>query len=315
MPPTREFAVRQAARRIPAGALRARAADAARRGRRQLAMLVPVLAGLLVAYSYRKQLFGVDKPVRIAVAAVLILLGWAVARNVGRLVQPRLEHRLEPGTAGILGFVVQLLTLSVVALVSLRLAGLDPGTLAAGAGFTAIVIGLATQQTFGNIFAGIVLLSARPFQVGDRVRFAGLGMDVEGTVAAHGLLHVTLYDGDDPVLIPNNSVLSMSARPILEPDAVDMRARLPLNIDPEAVQERVARRRGAQRLDEGAAARRARGARRRRRDRACPCDTPALGRRRPPRARRAAGGGRLSFRLGARLRTRPSRALAHYRGR
>jgi small conductance mechanosensitive channel len=239
MPPTREFAVRQAARRIPAGALRARAADAARRGRRQLAMLVPVLAGLLVAYSYRKQLFGVDKPVRIAVAAVLILLGWAVARNVGRLVQPRLEHRLEPGTAGILGFVVQLLTLSVVALVSLRLAGLDPGTLAAGAGFTAIVIGLATQQTFGNIFAGIVLLSARPFQVGDRVRFAGLGMDVEGTVAAHGLLHVTLYDGDDPVLIPNNSVLSMSARPILEPDAVDMRARLPLNIDPEAVQERV----------------------------------------------------------------------------
>jgi small-conductance mechanosensitive channel len=150
-----------------------------------------------------------------------------------------LERRLEPGTAGILGFVVQLSTLSVAALASLRLAGLDPGTLAAGAGFTAIVLGLATQQTFGNIFAGVVLLSARPFQVGDRVRFAGFGMDVEGTVAAHGLLHVTLYDGDDQVLIPNNAVLSMSARPILEPDAVDMRARLPLTVDPEAVQQRV----------------------------------------------------------------------------
>jgi hypothetical protein len=64
-------------------------------------------------------------------------------------------------------------------------------------------------------------------------------MDVEGTVAAHGLLHVTLYDGDDQVMIPNNTVLSMSARPIHEPDAVDMRARLPLTIDPEAVQRRV----------------------------------------------------------------------------
>jgi small conductance mechanosensitive channel len=239
MPPTREFAIRQAARRIPAAAIRARAADAARRGRRQLAMLVPVLAGLLVAYAYRNELFGVDKPVRIAVAAVLILLGWGVARNVGRLAQPRLERRLDPGTAGILGFVVQLVTLCALALVSLRLAGLDPATLAAGAGFTAIVLGLATQQTFGNVFAGLVLLSARPFQVGDRVRFAGFGMDVEGTVAAHGLLHVTLYDGDDQVLIPNEAVLSMSARPIQEPDAVDMRARLPLTVDPEAVQHRV----------------------------------------------------------------------------
>src|SRR3954454_2993442 len=122
-PPTREHVIRQAARRTPATALRARAAEAARRGRRQLAMLVPVLAGLLVAYAYRKSLFGVDKPVRIAVATVLILLGWGVARNVGRLAQPRLERRLEPGTAGILGFVVQLATLCALALVSLRLAG------------------------------------------------------------------------------------------------------------------------------------------------------------------------------------------------
>jgi small-conductance mechanosensitive channel len=49
------------------------------------------------------------------------------------------------------------------------------------------------------------LLSARPFRVGDRVRFAGLGMDVEGALAAHGLLHVTLYDGDELVPIPHTS--------------------------------------------------------------------------------------------------------------
>jgi small conductance mechanosensitive channel len=131
------------------------------------------------------------------------------------------------------------MTLVIAALVGLRLAGLEPGALAAGAGFTAVVLGLATQQTFGNIFAGVVLLSARPFQVGDRVRFAGFGMDVEATVAAHGLLHVTLYDGDDEVLIPNNAVLAMSARPVREPDAVDMRARLPVTVDPEGVQRRV----------------------------------------------------------------------------
>jgi small conductance mechanosensitive channel len=237
--PTREFTIRQTARRSPAAALRGRAADAARRARRQLALLVPLVGGLIVAYAYRRELLGVDEPVRIGVAAILILLGGAVARNVGRVMQPWLERRLEPGTAGMTGFIVQLTTLAIAALVGLRLAGLRPGALAAGAGFTAIVLGLATQQTFGNIFAGVVLLSARPFRVGDRVRFAGFGMDVEGTVAAHGLLHVTLYDGDDQVLVPNNTMLSMSARPIREPEAVDMRARLPVTVDPEAVERRV----------------------------------------------------------------------------
>jgi small conductance mechanosensitive channel len=237
--PTREFAVRQAAKRIPAASLRGRAADAARRGRNQLVLLLPLLAGLIVAYANRRELFGVDKPVRIAVAAFLILLGAGVARNVGRLLQPLLDRRLDPARAGMAAFAVQLGTLVVVAVVGLRLAGLDPTTLAAGAGFTAIVIGLATQQTFGNIFAGVVLLSARPFHVGDRVRLAGFGMDVEATVASFGLLYVTLYDGDDVVLVPNNAALSMSARPIREPDAVDLRARVPVTVDPELVQRRV----------------------------------------------------------------------------
>jgi small conductance mechanosensitive channel len=237
--PTREFALRQAVKRIPSGSLRGAAAEAARRGRRQLALLLPLLAGLIVAYLNRRELFGVDKPARIAVAAFLILLGAAVARNVGRLMQPLLERRLEAATAGMTAFALQLATLAAVALVGLRLAGLDPGTLAAGAGFTAIVIGLATQQTFGNIVAGVVLLSARPFHVGDRVRLSGFGMEVEGTVASHGLLYVTLYDGDDLVLVPNTAALSTSARPIREPDAVDMRARVPATVDPELVERKV----------------------------------------------------------------------------
>jgi small conductance mechanosensitive channel len=194
--PTREFAIRQAARRLPAAQIRSAATEAARWGGRSP-----------------------------ATSAACSSLGSTAG--------------FEPGTAGMTGFFAQLVTLATAALVGLRLAGLDPGTLAAGAGFTAIVIGLATQQTFGNIFAGVVLVSARPFQVGERVRFAGFGMDIEGTVAGHGLLYVTLYDGDDPVLIPNNQVLAMSARPIRQPDAVDMRARLPVSVDPRAVQRTV----------------------------------------------------------------------------
>lgn len=65
----------------------------------------------------------------------------------------------------------------------------------------------------------------RPFSVGDRVRFNGLGMDVEGTVKSHGLLFVTCVDGDDEVRVPDNTALTMSVRPIREPAGVDLRAR------------------------------------------------------------------------------------------
>lgn len=227
-------------RRMQAAQWRAQMAEAARRGRRQALLIAPLLAAVIALHRFRQEIFGVDEPVRIATAVALLVAGWAFARSLGRALAPRLTRAWDPATVGTVGFLVRLVTLGVAALVSLRLAGLQPGTIAAGAGFTAIVIGLAAQQTFGNILAGIVLLSARPFQVGDRVRFAGFGMDVEGTVAAHGLLYVTMHDGEDLVLVPNNTALTMSVRPIREPSAVDMRARLPLGVDPEVVQERVA---------------------------------------------------------------------------
>jgi small-conductance mechanosensitive channel len=211
----------------------------ARVARRYLLILVPLLTGVLVVNNFRRQLFGTDVPVRLGVALALAVIGWALARQLGRFLQPKLLSRLEPGTAGVVGFGIRLLAIGVMLVLALRIAGLRPGTLALGASFTAVVLGLAAQQTIGNIFAGIVLLSARPFTIGDRVRFAGFGMDVEGTVTAHGLLYVTCHDGQDPVLVPNNTALTMSVRPIRRPAAVDMRARLPKHTDPEAVEQRV----------------------------------------------------------------------------
>ena len=56
----------------------------------------------------------------------------------------------------------------------------------------------------------MVLLSARPFRVGERIRLqaGALGGQVEGIVSSLGLLYTTLARGDDRIMIPNNVVLS-----------------------------------------------------------------------------------------------------------
>ena len=214
--------------------LRERAAAA----RRRVHLLLPLVVGVLLVNHYRMSLFHLDEPVRLACSFALVGLGAWFARDFGRALGPAMSKRVDVGTAGTIGFIVRLVLLVAALLVSLRIAGLTPRTLAVGSAVTAIVLGLAAQSTIGNVFAGLLILSVQPFRVGDRVRFqAGmLAGQVEGTVTALGLLYVTLSDGEDVILVPNNSVVSAAIVPLREPTKVDLRARLRPGIKPSEVQ-------------------------------------------------------------------------------
>ena len=61
-----------------------------RRARTRAIVLLPVLAGVIVAYALRNQLFGAsaDMPVRIAAVLAIMILGWTIARDVGRTAAP-----------------------------------------------------------------------------------------------------------------------------------------------------------------------------------------------------------------------------------
>jgi small conductance mechanosensitive channel len=221
-----------------AGLARQLSARAVKRARIQTLVLLPMIAGVLILYANRRRLFGVDEPVRIATVFALVALGWQFARDLGRAAGPTLFRRMDPGTAGTVGFLVRFFTIVVAVLVALRVAGLDPRTLAVGGAFTAVILGLAAQQTFGNLFAGLVLLSARPFRVGDRVRLQGGGLagNIEGVVSSLGLLYTIFSDGEDQIMVPNNVVLSVAVIPLREPSGVNLRARLRPGVTPVDIQ-------------------------------------------------------------------------------
>lgn len=234
--------LRQNSRRwLEPGRARHLSRRAVTRARIQVFVLLPLLAGVLVFYEERHRVLDRvwDTPVQIATAVALLILGWQIALDVGRSLGPALFRRLEPGTAGTAGFLIRLVTIAVAVIVALRVAGLDPRTLAVGGAFTAVIVGLAAQQTLGNLIAGTVLLSARPFRVGDRVRLQGGGLagQAEGVVSELGLLYTTFARGDDHMLVPNSVVLSVAILPLREPDGVDLRARFPARTTPSAVQE------------------------------------------------------------------------------
>jgi small-conductance mechanosensitive channel len=207
-------------------------------------VLAALIAGVLVLFSYRGTLFpGLGTPVRIATVAALVILGWGLARALGRGVAPVLFGRMEPGTAGVVGFLIRLLAIVLVFVVALRIAGLKTSTLAVGGAFTAVVVGLAAQQTLGNLFAGLVMLSTRPFRVGERVRLTGgaLAGSIEGIVSSLGLFYTDLVSGADRILVPNSMLLNVAIVPLREPERVELRARFSADTTPEEVQELLAK--------------------------------------------------------------------------
>jgi small conductance mechanosensitive channel len=211
----------------------------ASRARWQALIYLPLFVAVVVAYNKRHELFpGAGDIVQILAVVVLVVVGWIFARAVGRAFGPTLFRRLDPGTAGTVGFLIRLATITLALLVALRIAGIEARTLAIGGALTAVVFGLAAQQTLGNLIAGTVLLSARPFRVGDRVRLQGgpIGGELEGIVSSLGLLYTSFVSGADRILVPNSVVISIAIIPIREPSAVNLRARFPVDFRPSAVQ-------------------------------------------------------------------------------
>src|ERR687892_217125 len=161
--------------------------------------------------------------------------------NHGRGVAPAIYRRIEPGTAGTIGFLIRLITIALVIVIALRVAGVNASTLAVGGAFTAVVLGLAAQQTIANVIAGLVLLGTRPFRVGERVRLRGgmLAGEVEGIIGSLGLFYTTLVRGADRIMVPNSMVLNVGVIPIREPERVELRARFGADTTPTEVQARI----------------------------------------------------------------------------
>ncbi|MFL6160980.1 MAG: mechanosensitive ion channel domain-containing protein [Jatrophihabitantaceae bacterium] len=101
----------------------------------------------------------------------------------------------------------------------LALLRVDLGNLLVGGAVTAVVLGIAAQQTLGNFFAGLVLLFARPFVPGQRVkvRTGALGGPFEGVILSYGLVYTTIETDEGVIALPNSGVLASAIGPAPEP--------------------------------------------------------------------------------------------------
>jgi hypothetical protein len=148
-------------------------------------------------------------------AVAFFLLGGAATIGLGNKARDILQPSVGSAHAGIVRFAVVLAGGLATIIVTLQLLSIAVTQLVVGGALTGVLVGIAAQQSLANVFAGIVLLMARPFQVGDTVgiRSGALSGLIEGTVSEVSVTYVRLETENGPIHLPNAQVLAAAVGP------------------------------------------------------------------------------------------------------
>jgi small conductance mechanosensitive channel len=141
---------------------------------------------------------------RLLAALLIIIAGVVVSRWLVRWVARGLDRiDLEPPVRLLLGRVVWLLSMTLFFILALQNLGVELLPLIAGLGVVGAGLALATQGVLSNMVAGLSIIFAKPFRVGEYISIVG----EEGTVQSITLFNTTLGHIDHSrVVIPNRKI-------------------------------------------------------------------------------------------------------------
>jgi hypothetical protein len=143
---------------------------------------------------------------------------FASAATIGLSAKARdvLEPVAGTSHAAVVRYALVLIGAVTTLIVTLALFGIPVGQLLLGGALTSVFVGIAAQQSLSNVFAGLVLLLARPFKVGDsiRLRAGALSGEIGGMVSEIGITYVRFATPDGMLSVPNSQVLNAVVGPL-----------------------------------------------------------------------------------------------------
>ena len=149
-------------------------------------------------------------------AIAFFLFGTAAVFGLSGQVRTWIRPVIGAAHAGVARYALVLAGIFTTLVIALNLASVPVGQLVLGGAVTGVLLGIAAQQSLANLFAGMVLLFARPFRVGDRVRLrAGALFGIlEGTVTDISITYVRLETAEGVLFVPNSQALAAVVGPV-----------------------------------------------------------------------------------------------------
>jgi small-conductance mechanosensitive channel len=154
-----------------------------------------------------------------ASAAAFCVFGSIATYGLSRKARSVLEPRVGTAHAAVVGYFLLLIGGFATLVITLALFHFPIRELLLGGALTSVFVGIAAQQALSNVFAGMVLLLARPFRVGDAIllRAGALSGELAGTVTEIGITYLRLDTGGSVMSVPNSQVLNAVVGPQPQP--------------------------------------------------------------------------------------------------
>lgn len=130
----------------------------------------------------------------------------------------------------------------VVVLMTLRGVGVEPGSLLTTSALLTAVIGLALQDTLGNLVSGLALQMQRPFEVGDWIQFENDEKQIGQVTEVNWRATTVLTNDLIEVIVPNGVLARAPIRNYTQPSAVSRRSinvSAPYEVPPKRVQDAI----------------------------------------------------------------------------
>ena len=141
---------------------------------------------------------------RIAGALAVLFFGWIFAGWIKRFARKALARtQADPVLIPFLSGVLYVGIIAMVGIAAVGVVGIPAASFVAVIGAAGLAIALAFQGTFSNFAAGVMLLTFRPFKLGDFVEVGGQS----GTVKEIGIFSTLMATPDNiQIRVPNSGV-------------------------------------------------------------------------------------------------------------
>lgn len=154
---------------------------------------------------------------RVLAALLLLLIGLRVSKWVASLIERMLNRaQLESTAVQFLRKAVYVMLSVVLALAALQIVGVPMTSMLAVLGAAGLAIGLALKDSLSNIASGVMLVTLKPFRVGNIVTIAG----ETGKVEAVSIFQTTLRGADNQTIVLPNSLITTDSIINLTPDVM-----------------------------------------------------------------------------------------------
>lgn len=153
--------------------------------------------------------------VRIVAALLILLVGLSVVRWISRIAERGLAQAdVEPTVVQFLRKLAYVVLLVLLLFTVLGVVGVPMTSMIAVLGAAGLAIGLALKDSLANIASGVMLVTLKPFKVGDIVNIS----NEAGVVESVSIFQTCLRGADNQVIVLPNSLITSASIINLTPD-------------------------------------------------------------------------------------------------